>query len=317
MRISSITGRSPFQRRRRAPRHPSTGSSNLATSRSVKGACVQPRQPHRLGAAPHLDPRARAAARPCAGRRTRARPPCGRRGSTSTASTDWSATTTSGRANSACALIGTISSASTSGHTTGPPAENAYAVDPVGVAHDDAVAAPPRQRPAVDLDARPRASAPGPPSRRSPRSAPRCVRDRLPSPVTRDVERHPLLDRVLPVHDRADHGLDVRPPRPRRGSPTWPRLTPSSGTSVRAGELGAAQDRAVAAQHHHQLAVLGRGVVVDDRDDRPAGRSRPGRRRGRARLDAGIASDAATRRASCTASGRPPWVHEQDRARVA
>src|SRR5690349_3346675 len=42
---------------------------------------------------------------------------------------------TSGRLNSACALIGTSSSASTSGHTTGPPAENAYAVDPVGVAH--------------------------------------------------------------------------------------------------------------------------------------------------------------------------------------
>ena len=42
---------------------------------------------------------------------------------------------TSGPANRACALIGTISSASTSGQTTGPPAENAYAVDPVGVAH--------------------------------------------------------------------------------------------------------------------------------------------------------------------------------------
>ena len=42
---------------------------------------------------------------------------------------------TSGRLNNACALIGTSSSASTSGHTTGPPAENAYAVEPVGVAH--------------------------------------------------------------------------------------------------------------------------------------------------------------------------------------
>ena len=40
-----------------------------------------------------------------------------------------------GPANRACALIGTISSASTSGQTTGPPAENAYAVEPVGVAH--------------------------------------------------------------------------------------------------------------------------------------------------------------------------------------
>jgi hypothetical protein len=32
---------------------------------------------------------------------------------------------TSGRANSACAFDGTTSIASTSGHTTGPPAENA------------------------------------------------------------------------------------------------------------------------------------------------------------------------------------------------
>src|SRR6202000_1486826 len=53
---------------------------------------------------------------------------------TSMASTDRGETTI-GRANSAGALIGTISRASTSGHTTGPPAENAYAVEPVGVAH--------------------------------------------------------------------------------------------------------------------------------------------------------------------------------------
>ena len=42
---------------------------------------------------------------------------------------------TSGRANSACALSGTSSRASTSGQTIGPPAENEYAVEPVGVAH--------------------------------------------------------------------------------------------------------------------------------------------------------------------------------------
>lgn len=54
-------------------------------------------------------------------------------GNTSTASTE-SGEVTNGFANKACALIGTISNASTSGHTTGPPAENAYAVDPVGVA---------------------------------------------------------------------------------------------------------------------------------------------------------------------------------------
>ena len=54
--------------------------------------------------------------------------------STSTASTE-SGATTIGRANSACALIGTISSASTPGQTIGPPALKLYAVDPVGVAH--------------------------------------------------------------------------------------------------------------------------------------------------------------------------------------
>src|ERR1700722_14056378 len=53
---------------------------------------------------------------------------------TSAASTDLGETTI-GPANSACAEIGTISRASTSGQTTGPPAENAYAVDPVGVAN--------------------------------------------------------------------------------------------------------------------------------------------------------------------------------------
>ena len=40
---------------------------------------------------------------------------------------------TSGRANSACALSGTTSRASTFGQITGPPAEKAYAVEPVGV----------------------------------------------------------------------------------------------------------------------------------------------------------------------------------------
>ena len=55
------------------------------------------------------------------------------RASTSTAITEVGATT-SGRAKSACALIGTSSSASTPGQTTGPPALKLYAVEPVGVA---------------------------------------------------------------------------------------------------------------------------------------------------------------------------------------
>src|SRR5690606_36666216 len=44
----------------------------------------------------------------------------------------------SGRLNTVCALTGTSSRASTSGQTTGPPAENAYAVEPVGVAQTTA-----------------------------------------------------------------------------------------------------------------------------------------------------------------------------------
>jgi hypothetical protein len=41
--------------------------------------------------------------------------------------------TTNGFVNNACALFGTTKIASNSGHNTGPPAENAYAVEPVGV----------------------------------------------------------------------------------------------------------------------------------------------------------------------------------------
>ena len=73
------------------------------------------------------------------------------RASTSTATTDVGATTI-GRANSACALIGTTHRASTPGHTIGPPALKLYAVEPVGVAQHDAVAAPAGQGASVDLD---------------------------------------------------------------------------------------------------------------------------------------------------------------------
>src|SRR5664279_4190437 len=45
-----------------------------------------------------------------------------------------SGATTRDRANNACALDGATSSASTPGHSTGPPAEKVYAVEPVGVA---------------------------------------------------------------------------------------------------------------------------------------------------------------------------------------
>src|SRR5690606_24712877 len=60
-------------------------------------------------------------------------PSLGDRARISTARTE-DGPTTSGRANNACAETGTSSVASTSGQTTGPPAENAWAVEPVDVA---------------------------------------------------------------------------------------------------------------------------------------------------------------------------------------
>ena len=56
------------------------------------------------------------------------------RASTSIATTDVGPTTI-GRAKRACALSGTMHSASTCGQTMGPPALKLYAVDPVGVQH--------------------------------------------------------------------------------------------------------------------------------------------------------------------------------------
>src|SRR6185312_3827317 len=113
------------------PRQPATGSANLCTSRSVKGPGCS-----------------RASRTGTDERRTITRAPAARswvlrpshqstpvpwvRSRTSTAKTE-SGPTTSGRAKRAWALRGTRSIASRLGQTTGPPAENEYAVDPVGV----------------------------------------------------------------------------------------------------------------------------------------------------------------------------------------
>ena len=130
--VSSSSIASPIRSRARrtasplgaAPRHPVTGRSNFATSRSVKGAsCSRASRTGRCPAA-YLDPCARrqvdrtaavAPEHPADPRaRQRPRPPASSRGEA-----------TIGRANRAWALIGTSSSASTSGQTTGPPALNA------------------------------------------------------------------------------------------------------------------------------------------------------------------------------------------------
>ena len=122
IRISSSIEALGGSRRRRSlePRQPSTGSPNFATSRSVNGASCS--RTSRIGARRGGPRCARPGGRSTARRPSHHSTPAPSvRASTSTASTDVGATTI-GRANSACALIGTISSASTSGHTIGPPA---------------------------------------------------------------------------------------------------------------------------------------------------------------------------------------------------
>ncbi len=214
IRISSITASRPcargrartFRRRSLEPRQPSTGSPNFATSRSVNGAsCSRTRW---TGCRPR-----RTSIRAPGGRSTVRRPSHHSTpapsvwASTSTASTE-SGATTIGRANSAWALIGTISSASTRGHTIGPPAEKLYAVEPVGRRADDAVAAPPAQRAAVDLDDDLEHPLPRGLLDAGLVERPRR-RDQLLAPVDRHVDGEPVLAGVAPGDDRLDGGLDV------------------------------------------------------------------------------------------------------------
>src|SRR5690606_22841656 len=114
--ISGSSGGGDASRRLR------TGSWNFDTSRSAK--LVVPSRTTLIGGAPR-----RIRTRPPAGTRRDRRPSqlsiasCPRL-TRSTSTTDVGATTI-GRVNRACAAFGTISSASTSGHMIGPPAENA------------------------------------------------------------------------------------------------------------------------------------------------------------------------------------------------
>ncbi len=105
------------------PRQPWMGSWNLRTSLAENGVwCVRA---SRTGVAERVT-----STRAPGGRSTERRPShhstpwASVRFSTSTASLE-RGETTRGLANSAWALMGTITRASTSGHTTGPPAEKA------------------------------------------------------------------------------------------------------------------------------------------------------------------------------------------------
>src|SRR3954462_1821600 len=109
------------------PRQPLTGSWNLRTKRSVKGALS--RRTH-LSGVPHRVTSSRPPAGTTISRRpsqntSASRPP----GSTSM-SIAASGLVTIGRANSGWALLGTTRIAPRSGHPMGPPAENAHAVHP-------------------------------------------------------------------------------------------------------------------------------------------------------------------------------------------
>ena len=104
-----------------APRQPSIGRANLATSRSVNGASR--RRANETGSGWRVT-----SMRALCGRSNDRRPsaqstPCFS-GAHTLDDDALVGAVTSGRANSAWALSGTSSSASTSGHTTGPPAEN-------------------------------------------------------------------------------------------------------------------------------------------------------------------------------------------------
>ena len=181
--------------------------------------------------------------------------------------------TTSGRANSACALSGTTSSAWTEGHTTGPPAENAYAVDPVGVAHT-MPSQPQRDSGRRSISSTTLISAPGG----------LLDRDVVERPVPDDdlavadhgyVERQPLLDVVVPGQDhRRRH---VERDRIRLGQEAdVAEVDAEQRRTFRPGDLRGAQQGAVTAERDHQL---GTGVRRSGRSAPSRARSSPGRRR--------------------------------------
>ena len=161
-------------------------------------------------------PARRAAGRSCAGRRRPARP-APRSASTSRATTDVVATTI-GRANSACALMGTSSSASTAGQTIGPTGAEGVRRRARRRRGDDPVAAPPRQRAAVDLDDDLEHALPGGLLDRRLVEGPSLPQQ----PAVqggRDVDGQPLLDVVVTVQHvlrRCRRGRSTRPPRGSR-----------------------------------------------------------------------------------------------------
>ena len=90
------------------------------------------------------------------------------------------------------------------------------------------------------------------------------------------VEGEPVLGGVAPVHDRRRWSSSTSSGSASARNPTCPRLTPSSGVARLAGELGGAQDRAVAAEDQASSQPRA-GVGVGGRRPRSRRRSRRGR----------------------------------------
>jgi len=103
--------------------------------------------------------------------------------------------------------LGTTRIASRSGHTPGPPAENAYAVDPVGVDTKK-----PRRTPNVDtgrpfdFDDHPEHTQPRALFQAGLVERPALVDD--PAPGDDDIERQAFLHPVVPRDDVLQHQVD-------------------------------------------------------------------------------------------------------------
>ena len=180
---------------------------------------------------------------------------------------------------------------------------------------DDAVAAPPRQRASVDLDddlehalARGLLDA-------------RLVEGEGGEPHLlahqhADVEGEPVLGGVVARDDGGDRGLDVLLLGLGEESHVA-EVDPQQRGARRMGQLGRAEDRAVATDDQHQLAAL-TGLVVGTGRLRRARRRRPVPRSAASSASSRTAMPCAVRlwthaRATSRASARPVWASTRTR----
>ena len=131
--------------------------------------------------------------------------------------------------------------------------------------------------------------------------------------------REPLLGGVAAVDDRVDGGLDVVGLGLGEEADVAEVDAQQRGAAL-AGQLGGAQDRAVAADDDDQLAALGRGVAASAR---PRSRRRAVERRGRrppppsSRSDDAVLGERPAERPRDVAAprARPVWASTRTRRR--